>query len=446
MQELLQNDDPAFRVSFDGALPPRAQLYWRGPVLWQFDGTAWARPEYFASPRNAGNLQPLGATLGYEVTLEPSDRRWLLALDVPVDAPANAVRGADMSLVSRMPVDRLLRYRATSSPKYLLDATLDRGQRRLALQLPAEFDPRARELALRWRDELHSDDAIIKAALTFFHNEFFYTLTPPLLGRDSVDDFLFETHRGFCEHFSSAFTFLMRAAGIPARVVTGYQGGYYNAAGGYLLVRQSEAHAWSEVWLEGRGWVRVDPTAAVSPQRVELGALAAAGASAPWYQANWLLGLRNQLDLVNRVWNDVVVEFSSLRQQNLLTPFGIDKAEYTDLVGVLIGATTLLLGLFTWWTLRAPRTTLDPLDAAYARLCRKLARAGVLRAANEGPRAFARRIAATPLRGAAVADLLNQYIDLRYASPLPSETGLRTFAHGVGALRVVAKPKEPAPA
>ena len=436
IQELLIDDSPAFRVSFDGVPPPRANLYWRGPVLWHFDGTAWTRPEYFASTNAAGNLQALGAPLGYDVTLEPSDRRWLLALDMPLDTPDNAVRGADMSLVSRAPVDHLLRYHATSSPRYLLDATLDRQQRRLALQLPTQFNPRARELALRWRNELGSDDAIIKAAFDLFHNEFFYTLNAPLLGRDSVDDFLFGTKHGFCEHFSSTFTFLMRAAGIPARVVTGYQGGYFNRAGKYLVVRQSDAHAWAEVWLQGRGWVRVDPTSTVSPQRVELGARAAAGASAPWYQADWLLGLRNQFDLVNRAWNDVVVQFNSLRQQSLLTPFGIDKADYTDLVAVLIGSSTLLLGLFAWWTLRAPRTTLDPLDAAYARLCRKLGRAGAPRAAAEGPRSFAERIAATPLRNAAIADLLDQYIGLRYACALPSVTAVRTFARGVGALRV----------
>jgi len=441
LQELLIDDSPAFRVSFDGPQPARAQLYWRGPVLWHFDGTAWTRPEYFASARDAGNLQTLGATLGYDVTLEPSDRRWLLALDMPLDTPDNAVRGADMSLVSRVPVDRLLRYHATSSLRYRLDATLDRQQRRLALQLPADFDPRARELAQRWRNELRSDGAIIRAALDLFHQEFFYTLNAPLLGRDSVDDFLFETKRGFCEHFSSAFTFLMRAAGIPARVVTGYQGGYFNGVANYLVVRQSDAHAWAEVWVDDRGWVRVDPTGAVSPQRVELGARAAAGASASWYQAEWLLGLRNQFDLVNRAWNDVVVQFSSLRQQSLLTPFGIDQADYTDLVAILIGSSTLLLGLFAWWALRSPRTALDPLDAAYAQLCRKLARAGALRVATEGPCAFARRIAATPLRSAAITDLLDHYISLRYACALPSVTAVRTFARSVGALRVVAAPR-----
>jgi transglutaminase-like putative cysteine protease len=447
-QELLIDDSPAFRVSFDGALPARALLYWRGPVLWYFDGTAWSRPEYFASRRDSHSLQTLGATLGYDVALEPSDRHWLLALDMPVDTPDNAVRGADMSLVSHTPVDRLLSYHATSAPNYRLDVSLDREQRRLALQLPADFNPRSRELAQRWRSELRNDDAVIKAALDLFHKEFFYTLNPPLLARDSVDDFLFGAgmQRGFCEHFSSAFTFLMRAAGIPARVVTGYQGGYFNNVGNYLVVRQSDAHAWAEVWLEGRGWVRVDPTSAVSPQRVELGARAAAGASAPWYQADWLVGLRNQFDLVNRAWNDVIVQFNALRQQGLLTPFGIDKAEYGDLVAILIGSSTLLLGLFAWWTLRSPRRSGDPLDAAYARLCEKLARAGAVRAPAEGPRSFALRIAVTNLNGPAIVDLLERYVGLRYACALPSMDAVREFSRSVASLHVATLPKHVAQA
>jgi transglutaminase-like putative cysteine protease len=440
--ELLIDDSPAFRVSFDGALPARALLYWRGPVLWYFDGSAWSRPEYFASRSNSRSLQTRGATLGYEVSLEPSDQHWLLAMDMPVDTPDNAVRGADMSLVSRTPVDHLLSYHATSAPNYQLDAELDREQRRQALQLPAQFNPRSRELAQRWRSELHSDDAIIKAALNLFHKEFFYTLNAPLLGLHSVDDFLFDTRRGFCEHFSSTFTFLMRAAGIPARVVTGYQGGYFNSVGNYLVVRQSDAHAWAEVWLEGRGWVRVDPTSAVSPQRVELGARAAAGASAPWYQADWLAGLRNRFDLVNRLWNDAIVQFNALRQQSLLKPFGIDKAEYGELVAILIGSSTLLLGLFAWWTLRPARSGGDPLDAAYSRLCAKLARAGAARAPAEGPRTFAQRIAVMNLNNPAIVGLLERYVGLRYACALPSISVVREFASEVSALRVAALPKQ----
>ena len=437
IQELLLDDSPAFRVAFDGAPPPRELLYWRGPVLWHFNGRAWMRPEYLLGGRPFSDIQAIGAQFGYEVMLEPTDRHWMLALDVPTQIPDGAARGSDMSLISRAPIDHLLRYHIASAPRYKLEATLDREHRRLALQLPPGFDPLATEVAQRWRRELHTDDAVIAAALALFHRDFTYTLTPPELGRDSVDEFLFSTQQGYCEHFSSAFTFLMRAAGIPARVVTGYQGGYFNGVGNYYVVRQSDAHAWSEVWLEGRGWVRVDPTAAVSPQRVQLGAHAAAGMSAAWYQIEWLLALRNQFDLVNRVWNDAIVQFNVLRQQSLLAPFGIDKAEYSQLMTVLIALSSLLLGAFAWWTLRSAPAPGDPLDAAYARLCRKVARAGTTRLPHEGPLAFAQRASASGTRATReIGDLFTEYAALRYACVTAPTAAVRAFARQVAALRV----------
>jgi transglutaminase-like putative cysteine protease len=437
MQDLLVDDSPAFRAAFDAAPAALADMYWRGPVLWQFDGRAWTRPEFFASSSRSGDVQAVGEPVGYEITLEPSQRHWLLALDVPLSAPDGAVRGADMSLVSRQPIDSLLVYHLTSAPHYVLEQKLSAEHRRLALQLPTGFDPRARELAQRWRAQLDGDEAVIRAALELFHNEFTYTLDAPQLARDTIDDFLFGEKKGFCEHFASAFTFLMRAAGIPTRVVTGYQGGYLIRAGHYWLIRQSDAHAWTEVWLDGRGWVRVDPTAAVAPRRIQLGARAAAGDSVRWYQSDWLLDARNRFDLINRFWNSAVVQFNVLRQQGLLTPFGIDKAQYSDLMAVLIGLGTLLLALFTWWVLRAPRATGDALDVAYARLCAKLARAGVPRAPTEGPLALAARVAALwPAQE--LASLIADYAGLRYAQRQPPPPRVLAFARAVAALRLPA--------
>ena len=435
MQDLLTDDTPAFRVTFNDARPPRSELYWRGPVLWEFDGTTWTRPEYRASLSRTTELKAIGAPLSYEVTLEPTHRRWLLALDVPLSSPAGAARGADMSMVNRLPIDNVLRYDATSSSHYVFEPQLSAEHRRLALQLPADFNPRARELATRWREEFHDNGRIVRAALDLFHKDFFYTLQAPLLARDTVDDFLFGTKSGFCEHFASAFTFLMRAAGLPARVVTGYQGGYYNSAGDYWVIRQSDAHAWSEVWLDGRGWVRVDPTSAVAPQRVQLGARAAAGESAAWYQSDWLLAVRNQLDLVNRFWNSTVVQFSALRQQGLLTPFGVNKAEYSDLMAVLIGVSTLLMALFAWSVLRAPRVAHDTLDAAYARLCLKLARAGAPRQPAEGPMALAARIGALWPQHE-LTGLLAAYGTLRYAFAKPPAGEVLAFARAAASLRL----------
>ena len=436
LQELLVDDSPAFRVSFDGPVPERAQRYWRGPVLTRFDGKAWTRATFQAGAHRPDVVEAVANIVEYEVTLEPTDRRWLLALDVPLGAPDNAARGADMSLVADKPVDQLLRYRARSALNYRLDTQLGARERERNLALPPGFDARTRALAAQWRRELGEDEAIARAPLSMFQKDFFYTLAPPDLGRDSIDDFLFETHRGFCQHYASAYTFLMRAAGIPARVVTGYQGGYFNALGNYLVVRQSDAHAWSEIWLDGRGWVRVDPTGAVSPQRVEFGAQAAAGASAAWYQSGWLLGLRNRIDLVNRGWNSLVVQFNELRQQSLLTPFGVAKAEYYDLISVLIGSSTVLLALYSWWVLRRPREAGDALDAGYAMLCRKLARAGAARAGHEGPRTYAARLGAIPDTPRSVLQLLEHYVGLRYARALPASAAVREFVAAVRGLRL----------
>jgi transglutaminase-like putative cysteine protease len=200
----------------------------------------------------------------------------MFALDVPVDAPEGALMGPDHTLWSNKPIDQTVHYRVASALDYrLAPERLDPRLRAAALELPDGFDPGARALAERWRSEAGANDAaIIRDALALFHDGgFVYDLDAPPLDRNSIDDFLFNTKTGFCEHYASAFTFLMRAAGIPARVVVGYQGGYWNAFAHYLLIRQSDAHAWSEVWLAGRGWVRVDPTAAVS--RVVLGIPAA---------------------------------------------------------------------------------------------------------------------------------------------------------------------------
>jgi transglutaminase-like putative cysteine protease len=443
IQQLLIDDSPAFRVDFDGAPPPRAKLYWRGPVLTNFDGTTWTRRDLgFAH----SDPDPGGVTLTrYEVTLEPTDKPWLFALDLALDTPPETLRGSDMTLMRRRPVADLLRYRVSSVLQYRLDPTLNSAQRRTALALPADFDPRSVALAQGWRRDLGKDDAVIQAALDLFHNAFFYTLAAPPLGRDSIDDFLFSTRRGFCEHYAAAFVFLMRAAGIPARVVTGYQGGYFNSVGGYLIVRQSDAHAWAEVWLAGRGWTRIDPTAAVSPQRIELGAsAAAAGAGARWYQTDWIVAMRNQVDLINRTWNSVVVQFNALRQQSLLTPFGVAKADYATLIWVLVGSSGVLLSLIALWVMRTPRRNLDPLDAAYDALCRKLARAGATRAVAEGPQTYATRLqqlrmlSATSVRQAQA--LIEQYVSLRYASALPAGEAVLTFARGVRNLRAARQP------
>ncbi|HEX6736559.1 MAG TPA: DUF3488 and transglutaminase-like domain-containing protein, partial [Azonexus sp.] len=265
---LARSGEIAFRVLFDGTPPPRDRLYWRGPVLEDFDGTSW-RPYSGTTPR--ARLEFLGPPLAYETTLEGHNRRWLLALDAPAAQPADTVLSGTLTANARQPISHRQRFRFAAGLDYRFNAEESPPVLARNLLLPPGRNPRTIELARGWKTAGSSPQALIDRALALFASQFFYTLQPPLLGENSVDDFLFTTRRGFCEHYAAAFVVLMRAAGVPARVVTGYQGGERNPVDGYLVVRQSDAHAWAEVWLADRGWVRVDPTAAVSPARIETG-------------------------------------------------------------------------------------------------------------------------------------------------------------------------------
>ena len=427
--QLLIDDSPAMRVGFDGPPPPPALRYFRAYVMAHYDGSSWTARDTAGQPPAAVDA---GQTLRYRISLEPTHTRVLPALDVPLDAPTGARLRRGRVLLADKAISSLYDYTLTSATRYRLEPQLGRYHARW-LQLPAGFNPRTLAQGQAWRRQYGDDEAaIVQAALTLFHDGGFrYTLAPAPLGRDAMDDFLFGTHEGFCEHYASAFTVLMRAAGIPARVVTGYQGGYWNALGHYLLVRNADAHAWSEVWLAGRGWVRVDPTAAVRPQRVDLGAAAAVPGQLPWYQSGWLQSLRNRWDIVNRWWNLGVNGFDALRQRGLLQPFGIRDADAAMLVWLLAATCVMamLAGLAWVWRGRPPE---DLARAALRRLERKLARLGVPRQHGEGPRDYLQRAAlALPAQREALAELLQRWIELRYAHARPPTEFLRAFTRAV---------------
>lgn len=428
--ELLTDDSAAMRVSFDDSPPPSNQRYFRTFVLWDYDGRDWTRLKL---PSDAPIPVDAGGSVGYRISLEPSHQRVLPMLDVPVQTPSDAQTHPDGEVFADKPIDNAREYTARSALHYQLQPNLDTATRIRALQLPADFDPRAHALAEQWRQRYGRDNtAIIQAALAMFHNDgFSYTLLPAPLGRDAVDDFLFNTREGFCEHYASAFTVLMRAAGIPSRVVTGYQGGYWNSIGQYLLVRNSDAHAWSEVWLEGRGWVRVDPTAAVRPTRISQGAASAAGSQLPWYESGMVESARNQWDIVNRWWNQSVIGFDALRQRGLLTPFGIRETDSDMLIKLLIICMAVFGAVGLSWALW-PRPEGDPALAALRALERKLTHAGIDRGRSEGPQHFLRRaMRALPGQRAELDYLMRCYIELRYVTVEPSTESLRTFRQAV---------------
>ncbi|MCD6673343.1 MAG: DUF3488 and transglutaminase-like domain-containing protein [Burkholderiaceae bacterium] len=398
--QLGESDAIAFRVQFDGPTPPNALLYWRGPVFGDFDGRTWralATPHRLGAARIEAADDP-SQRFSYEVTLEPSGRDWLFALEMPVQADAGrrgaALRLPDLQLVASAPIDERIRYRVVSQTSFRVGVDESAQNLRPWLALPAGFDPRTIALASSWRDTGDGPEALVARALMMFRQQpFRYTLEPPPLGADGVDDFLFETRAGFCEHYASAFVVLMRAMAIPARIVTGYQGGERNPVDGYWLVRQADAHAWAEVWLAGRGWVRVDPTAAVDPARIERGRRVAAGAGAGAAGASalaWLHRVRFGFEAIGNAWNQWVLQYDGTRQRSLLSKLGIDAAgtRLAALLAVVLAAMIVGAALLT---LR-PRVVRTPLERCWDEFCARLSAIGLGRMAHETPSRFLARI------------------------------------------------------
>lgn len=431
ISRLAQSDEVAFRVRFDGEPPPPAELYWRGPTLSSFNGRTWLP----GVVRFRGQQRPtdLGNAVSYTVMLEPHQRNWMYALTWPASYPEDALLTSEFLLAARRPITQRRSYEVVSFLAHTLDPELSGDHAYWALQMPREGNQRARELAQSWRQEAGNPRDIVQRALAMFRDEeFFYTLEPPLNRGDIVDDFLFRTRSGFCEHYAGAFVFLMRAAGVPARVVTGYLGGELNEYSNYLVVRQSDAHAWAEVWLEGEGWVRVDPTAAISPERILSGFSSvlneqqteAGEASGLFYL---MVELEMRWEALNVVWNEFFLGFGPETQFNLLASMGMDDPDWQKMViAMLILMTVLgmLLWAWLWWTHRP--LALDPALLLYRRLQRRLARRLGPPRLHEGPEDFYRRVLHdAPEHAALVREFIDAYLASRYL-PVPAEA--RTLA------------------
>jgi len=425
------SDAVAFRASFDGPAPPAIERYWRGPVLHVFDGASWREPG--SRPWRPLEVPRSGPELRYQVTLEPSSRPWLLALDYPGEwSISGAYLSSDYQLLARRPIEQLTGYSVVSYPDALAGAAISEREKAMNLSLPAERNPRALALAATLRGQHSGDGDYVQAVLDRFTLEpYVYTLRPPALrGSDPVDAFLFDTRRGFCEHFASAFAVLMRAGGIPARVVTGYQGGELNPLNNRMTVRQSDAHAWTEVWLAGAGWVRVDPTAAVAPYRIER-SLADALPDSDLVPGRFmrslplLVMLQQRWDALDSAWNEWVLAYGPDRQIALLRSLGFGNPDWRSLTAVLgVSVIVLLAGVAAWtaWRYRPPAR--DRVQRLYRRYLERLARRGVRRAPWEGPLVLADRAErALPAYAGAIRSITRSYVRLRYEAGA-SETEL----------------------
>ena len=423
ISELTVSEDIAFRVSFDGPPPPHAQRYWRGPVLHDFDGYTWRRlPGQLAVPQT---LHFVGTAIRQHITLEPSGQNWWFALDTVAESPSPRVYlSFDRQLLAARPVTQAISYAATSYVETRSDGALSTVARRIDTRLPPRRNPRSIALALALRAQFPDDGQFAAAVLDHFRRGGFqYTLTPPLLDFDSIDDLLFNTRLGFCGHFASAYATLLRAGGVPARVVTGYLGGEWNAIGGYYAIRQSEAHAWTEIWLEGRGWTRVDPTAVVAPDRLERGLREilpdGASAVARFARGNPLLrNLWQAWDAGNQWWQVQVIGFNLRAQLSLLEQLGLPDADYRTLTILLAGGSGIWIAIVLW-QLRRPREArpVDPLARAWRELRQVLGHAGVADLATAGPLDLARSAGRRfPDLATSLDAVARDYARLRYAT------------------------------
>ena len=444
LSRLSLSDAVAFRVSYADKPPTREQMYWRGPVLWYFDGRTWTpgRTAYSVAPQ----FTELEQVIDYSITLEPHNKTWLFTLDMPnkISIPASITH--DFQVLGKEPVNSRLRYEARSHLSFHANLREADWQIQRALQLPKSLNPQAIQLAATLRAGAANDAAVVRNALSYFNqNGFQYTLEPPLLGINGIDDFLFATKKGFCEHYASAFVFLMRAAHIPARVVTGYQGGEFNYIGNYYILRQSDAHAWAEVWLSGQGWVRIDPTAVIAPARVQTNVAAAVPgetAALPFMTRvvnnppQWLSNLRLNWDMLAFQWNQWVLGYNSERQFAFLTSLGMKAITWQNMAIIMVTGVWLVIGIFALFMLRHLFARQpDKVQAAWLKLCRKLAKAGLPRAAHEGAQDYAARVAAArPELAELIIELAARYTALRYGAA-PDEQAQHEFLQRAAALK-----------
>ncbi|MCJ8169227.1 transglutaminase TgpA family protein [Atopomonas sediminilitoris] len=436
--ELSRSSELAFRATFDGPIPAKERLYWRALTLDDFDGRRWSQSSI---NRRANVFEPpwqkQGEVLDYQILMQPTGQPWLFALDVAEPAADVGRLQVDFRVQSAVPVEQAQLYRLQSWPEAVRQPQLPDVLRRLNLRLPSGFDPRTRAWAAELRQQYPDDQALVLALLQHFNREpFHYTLRPPVLGQHSNDEFLFATRRGFCAHYAGAMVVVLRAAGIPARVVAGYQGGEVNQTGNYLLVHQFDAHAWVEYWRPGKGWQSVDPTFEVAPERIEFGLEEALADEGSFLEGDLLAGARlrnipllNQLrlawDELNYNWQRWVLGYQGEQQLRWLQSW-LGTVDWQRLGLTLVAAVALLLMVLATWLLK-PWQARPPAQQRYLQQVeRLLAHLGVQRQTGEGARRFSQRAqVAIPAQAAVIKAFFQEYERQVFAGEQVDELALR---------------------
>ena len=432
------SDEVAFRVKFEGTIPEAKDRYWRGLILHSFNGRSWQGREHATDRSARDRIIVSGDPVRYTVTMEPTRQHWVFALDIPYTwSLERTTMGSQHQLARIHPIDQRIVYDAVSYTEYQSDIEKADIFPQRSLHLPEGSNPRTQELATDMYAAAGSKSAFVEAVLQKFHQEdYYYTLEPPVLGNNAVDAFLFDTQQGFCEHYASAFAVMMRSVGIPARIVLGYQGGEINPMSEQLIVRQSDAHAWTEVWIEDHGWYRVDPTAAVAPERIDAGMSGSMfnGAGAAWgllAPSAFLHNLGLSWDAINAKWNDLVLGYGPENQSKLMQWLGMQEPDWRKMMltmlALVIGL-VILISLLLAWRYRAPRP--DRAAILYQTFVKK---SGLPLSVGESPASFATRARfESEMDDEAIDAVTTEYLSARYGAP--DSQSLQRLQHRVNQL------------
>ncbi|TRW95619.1 transglutaminase TgpA family protein [Candidatus Methylobacter oryzae] len=427
ISDLVLSEELVFRVKFAGAIPPPNQRYWRGPVLSYSDGKRWTQSS-FQNPLTRPSVT--GAPYRYTLLMEPQDKNWVFALDMPQEFSPPLTLNAAYQLVTSDRHDKRAEYQVTSYA-YYNTGSLNASEYKAAIQLPAEPSDKIKQLVGQLQGFDGAPDNFIDQLLSYFRTEdFHYTLTPPVMDNNPIETFLFQTRRGFCSHYASAFVYLMRVAHIPARIVTGYQGGEMNKVGDFMEIRQADAHAWVEVWLKDKGWVRVDPTAAIAPERIEREismdrrtsyGIATANNYLPRSAYDWLKQARQLWGSVDYNWQRWVINYDNKNQSSLMSSFGINNLK--TMVYWMIAVVGSIAAVLCWFLLyQKPKAPDNKALLFYNRFCKKLSKHGLFRGAGEGAKDFAERAKVKlPSLAKDIDRITDVFIKLRYGRSASEE-------------------------